>query len=160
MINLSSEGIRVVTYKILTAKTLEGFGGLMRKYCPRRCGPVFNQVIKELLDSSDSNTVQDKTKAVLIKEKLIALLTNEIEVTPLYKGEMTTLCWQPLADVDVNKLADIVGKETFSQIEKKNRGQRVLHCYRISNIANRHGYSNYNPNMNNTYPFTGYHRRH
>ncbi|CAF1334115.1 unnamed protein product, partial [Rotaria magnacalcarata] len=45
--HFTPETIRSVTYEIVNAKTLEGFGGLLRKYCPRRWGPVFSELIKQ-----------------------------------------------------------------------------------------------------------------
>jgi hypothetical protein len=73
---------------------------------------------------------------------------------------MALYCWQPLADVDIDLLAQIVGKNELHNIEKENLGKDVLHCYRISNKANRHGHSNYNPCMGYKFKFTGYKDRH
>ncbi len=153
--NFTPETIRSVTYKVLNAKTLEGFGGLLRKYCPKRCGPLFSEVIKNLLILPETDGTP-----VLNKEKLIALLTNKVGYSRLYDNEMSNYVWQPLADVDIHLLATIVGKDVLKQIERQHLGEDVLHCYRISNKSNRHGYSNYKPNMNNKYKFTGYDDRH
>ncbi len=153
--NFTSETIRIVNYKILTAKTLEGFGGLLRKYCPKRCGPVFTEMIKNLL------IVPPTTEGtVLNKEKLIALLTNEIGNSRLYTNEMSNFVWQPLADVSIYELSGIIGNKELQKIEKANLGKNVLHCYRVSNKSNQHGYGNYKPNMNNVFKFTGYNDRH
>ncbi|UJR20468.1 hypothetical protein I4U23_023597 [Adineta vaga] len=153
--NFTPETIRIVTYKMLTAKTLEGFGGLLRKYCPKRCGPVFTDLIKNLMIVPPSNE-----KTVMNKEKLVALLTNKVGYSRLYTNEMSKFCWQPLADVDINTLSNIIGRKEFNAIEKDNIGQDVLHCYRTSNKANQHGYGNYRPNMNYKFKFTGYDDRH
>ncbi|CAF1362928.1 unnamed protein product [Adineta steineri] len=153
--NFTPETIRIITYKVLTAKTLEGFAGLLRKYCPKRCGPVFTESIKNfmILPQTDENNV-------LIKEKLIALLTNTVGYSRLYDNQMSNFCWQPLADVDISLLEKIVGQDELKKIEQDNRGKKVLHCYRTINKANQHGHSNYNPNMNYTFVFTGYNDRH
>ncbi|CAF1268374.1 unnamed protein product [Adineta steineri] len=152
--NFTPETIRIITYKILTAKTLEGFAGLLRKYCPKRCGPVFTESIKNfmILPQTDENNV-------LIKEKLIALLTNTVGYSRLYNNQMSNFCWQPLADVDISLLEKIIGQDELKKIEQDNRGKKVLHCYRTINKANQHGHSNYNPNMNYTFTFTGYNDR-
>lgn len=73
---------------------------------------------------------------------------------------MSNFCWQPLADVDIDLLSNIIGRKQLSKIEKENYGQDVLHCYRISNKANQHGHSNYNPCMHYKFKFTGYDDRH
>ncbi|CAF1618039.1 unnamed protein product, partial [Adineta ricciae] len=155
MFNFTPETIRIVTYKLLTAKTLEGFGGLLRKYCPKRCGPVFTELVKGLLTVPP--TVQNAT---LNKEKLVSLLTNKVGYSNLYTNAISRFCWQPLADVNIDTLAEIVGKTELRTIEKGNLGSDVLHCYRVSNALNHHGYGNYNPNMNNIYKFSGYNDRH
>lgn len=145
---------------MLTTKTLEGFGGLLRKYCPKRCGPVFSEVIKNLLVLPETNQIDGDDQIVTNKNKLIALLTNQVGYSHLYNNEMASFCWQPLVDVKIDLLAKIVGKNEFKKIERENFGKNVLHCYRISNKTNRHGYSNYKPNMNNIYKFTSYNDRH
>ncbi|CAF4194371.1 unnamed protein product [Rotaria sp. Silwood2] len=158
--NLTPENIRIVTYKVLTSKTLEGFGGLLRKYCSKRCGSLFSDVIKNLLVLPQTNETEGNVNTATNKDKLIALLTNQVGYSQLYNNEMSAFCWQPLADVDINLLAKIVGQREFEKIEKKNMSEYVLHCYRISNKPNRHGFSNYKPNMNNKFKFTGYNDRH
>ncbi|CAF3984380.1 unnamed protein product [Rotaria sp. Silwood1] len=83
----SSESVRLVTYVALNCKTLEGFAGLMRKYCSKRRGPIFTEVFKQLLppykDESDNIHV-----GVTKEDKLIALLSNTISTTittkPIY----------------------------------------------------------------------------
>jgi len=148
--HLTTETIRTIVYVMLNSKTLEGFAGLLRKYCPKRCGPIFTELIKQLMDSSGE----------LYKEKLIALLTNTVSHSRLYNNEISKFCWQPLADVDVDTLERLVGINELKQIEKDNLNKPVLHCYRTSNKLNQHGYGNYNPNLNYTFTFSGYRYRH
>ena len=138
---------------MLNSKTLEGFGGLLRKYCPKRNNVVFTELIKNLLITTDANKS-------LNKEKLVTLLTNTVGYSKLYKNEMADLCWQPLKDVDIDDLEKVVGKDELKKIEQDNRGKTVLHCYRTSYKLNRNGYGNYNPNMDYTFSFTGYRNRH
>ena len=142
---------------MLNAKTLDGFGGLLRKYCPKRNNQVFTELIKNLLKATDIN---DNVNNSLNKDKLIALMTNKVGNSLLYNNEMAKFCWQPLMDVDINMLEKIVGAEEFRKIEQENMGKTVLHCYRCSYINNQHGYGNYNPNMHYTFKFTGYRDRH
>ena len=116
--SVTDETIRIITYKFLTAKTLEGFGGLLRKYCPKRCGPFFTALIKNLLIVPP---VIEGT--VLNKEKLIALLTNEVGHSRLYINEMSNFVWQPLADVDIHQLGEIVGQTELKKIETERYGK-------------------------------------
>lgn len=154
--SLNDEQIKVLSYKILTAKTLEGFGGLMRKYCPSRCGRLFDVVVSGLLALPSSDSNDSKVKSVLNKEKLTALMTNEIGYSAFYKNQIGRFCWQPLKNVDLDALSTIVGTEQFKAIETKNRGKPVVHCYRTSNKANQHGHSNYNPFLDHDLRFISY----
>jgi len=142
---------------MLNAKTLPGFGGLLRKYCPKRNNQVFTELIKGLLKTSDTNNNDNNS---LSRDKLVALLTNNVEYSQLYNNEMANFHWQPLADVDIDTLEKIVGKDVLSKIEQDNLGKEVLHCYRTSNMLNRHGHGNENPNMHYTFKFTSYRDRH
>lgn len=139
---------------------MEGFGGLLRKYCPKRCGELFSEVIKNLLILPEKKENNPNVTTATNRDKLIALLTNQVGYSQLYNNDMTQFCWQPLIDVNIDLLAKIVGKHEFEKIEKQNKGKAVLHCYRVPTRNNRHGYSNYRPNMSNVYRFTGYHDRH
>lgn len=58
---------------------------------------------------------------------------------------MANFCWQPLADVNIDILAEIVGKDKLKRIEQENLGKNVLHCFRVSSRYkfNRHKHSNY-----------------
>lgn len=155
--NFTPETIRTITYAMLNAKTLEGFAGLLRKYCPKRCNQVFTELIKNLLITSD---IDHNIKNSLNREKLVALLTNQVGNTVLYNNEIAKFCWQPLQDVDIDILENIVGKDEFKKIEQENLGKLVVHCYRTSYKNNCHGYGNYNPCMHYLFKFTGYRDRH
>ncbi|CAF5144332.1 unnamed protein product, partial [Rotaria sp. Silwood1] len=105
--NFTPETIHIVSYKMLTSKTLEGFGGLLRKYCPKRCGPLFSEVIKELLVLPQTDKTERDVITATNKDKLVALLTNQVGYSQLYNNEMSAFCWQPSADVDINLLAQV-----------------------------------------------------
>jgi hypothetical protein len=142
---------------MLNAKTLDGFGGLLRKYCPKRNNLVFTELIKNLLKTSDKNNNVNNS---LNRDKLVSLLTNRVGNSLLYNNEMANFCWQPLMDVDIDILEKIVGAGEFRKIEQENLGKKVLHCYRTSYKINHNGYGNYNPCMHYTFQFTGYRDRH
>jgi len=144
--DLTPENIKLVAHKIITAKTLPGFGGFMRKYCPNRCGEIFHCAVSRLVSPGDLDVV-------LAKEKLTALLTNQINYGSFY-SDLEIFCWQPLVSFTV--LCEAVGKDELLAIEMKNIGKKVVHCYRLSNKPNRHKFSNFNPNMNFLFVFKGY----
>lgn len=143
--NFSEENMGLIVYKSKACKTLEGFGGLLRKYCPKRYGEVFDRIVYALLHDSE---------VTLRQEKLICLLTNEIGYSEFY--ELKHLCWQPYFDID--KIYEIVGTEKMNEIETQNRHKNKLryHVYRSSNKPNYHGHSNWNPNPYQLYEFSGY----
>eukprot|EP01133_Synstelium_polycarpum_P013857 gene13857-16341_t len=139
------KNLEIIRFKTSQCKTLEGFGGLMRKYCPARVGQVFRNVVEGLL----------QVDAVLRKEKLMSLLSNTIDNKPLYMSErLKSFVWQPVTEF--NSILDIVGEKDIKPIETANIGKNVLHCYRKSNIRNRHGHSNDYPNYMNVFKFSGY----
>lgn len=143
------ENVELVAQKALQFRSVRAFAGLMRKYCVRRCGPVFDAVVKGLLAES---------AGVARREKLIALMTNMVGYTPFYKGHgLGDTIWQPHAGVDVEVLRSVVGPE-FDEIEKQNLTKPVVHCYRLHK-PNRQGNSNSHPNMNRLFPFLGYRQR-
>jgi hypothetical protein len=155
LIDNNPENIAVITFKALECKTLEGFAGLLRKYCPNRYGPIFLSIVKGLVQQG-LNVNNNNTSPPNAAEKLISLLTNKINNTVFYKyNGLETYCWQPLSDV-IENIRKIVGLSTLQRIEQENLGKRVVHCYRLSNLPNRHRNSNFHPNMNLRLTFSGY----
>ena len=55
--------------------------------------------------------------------------------------------------MDIDQLESIVGRDQLRSIENRQRGNDVLHCYRISTKLNHHGYGNYRPNLHNVFKF-------
>ncbi|CAF1216812.1 unnamed protein product, partial [Didymodactylos carnosus] len=134
----SSENVHLVSYVILNCKTLEGFGGLMRKYCSQRCGPIFTEVIKQLilLDDDDNNTV-----AVTKKDKLAALFRNQISTAtvekPLYEDEaMKGWRWNSEDESQIERFKRFIDTRAITDIEYENWNRSddieksVFYCYR------------------------------
>ncbi|CAF1158181.1 unnamed protein product [Rotaria magnacalcarata] len=143
--DITPEGIRVVTYKLLTAKTLEGFGGLLRKYCPKRFGPIFKEILQKLATTPESDLSNTSGEAFLNREKLLVLLTNEIGYSQVYTGELGEYTWQPSLFIDVTLLEKVLGTEKFREIQRKIASKTHYHGYRLSDKPNRHGHCNSNP---------------
>lgn len=143
--DITPEAIRVVTYKLLTAKTLEGFAGLLRKYCPKRFGPIFKEVLQKLVTLPESDLSNTSGEAFLNREKLLVLLTNEIGYSQVYTGEIGKYAWQPSVFVDVTLLEKVLGIEKFRAMQANTTGKKGIHGYRASDKPNRHGHCNSNP---------------
>lgn len=124
--------IPLVSKVALNCKTLEGFAGVMRKYCSDRRGPLFSKVFLELLDSYDegeSDTVDTATK----KDKLEALLKNQISTTTAAKAiyeDMDQCNSLPLLDEQLRSLRQFIDEKEVEQIGLQNRGRLVVYCRR------------------------------
>ena len=132
----SSEHVSLISYVALNCKTLECFAGLMRKYCSQRCGPIFTEICKHLLESydkGDSITING-TK----KDKLMALLTNKIAtetgIKPIYHDMK---CCLPPLEERINSLRYFIQKNKSDKICLQNQGKLIVNWRSTS----RMGYS-------------------
>ncbi|CAF4769731.1 unnamed protein product, partial [Rotaria sp. Silwood2] len=119
--------VPLVSHAALNYKTLEGFAGVMRKYCPGRRGPIFSEVFIQLLESYDKGegeTVGTATK----KEKLMALLKNQISTTTGTKviyEDMDQCHSLPSLDEQLRSLLRFIDEKEVEQIALQNRGRLV-----------------------------------
>ncbi|CAF1606828.1 unnamed protein product [Adineta ricciae] len=120
----------LVIYVALNCKTLEGFAGVMQKYCPDRRGYIFSQVFIQLLESFDKNeddTVDGATK----KEKLMALLKNQISTTMstkvIYK-DMEECHSLPSIDEQLCKLRRFIDEKKVEELTLRNEGRLIVYC--------------------------------
>jgi hypothetical protein len=139
----SQDNINVVTYKLITSKSLKGFGGLLRKYCPKRNGPFFDSMVKSLLLSENN------------KDKLIALMTNRIGLKCIYPWD--NICWMPLLKDDMIQVIRTIIGDRFALIEADHiaHQKKVHRCYRLG-FTNCHKHGNHNPCEYNMFRFVGY----
>jgi len=135
----SLENIRLASYVALNCKTLEGFAGVMRKYCPLHRGPIFTEIFKKLLSSFDNE--DDETEATVTNEdKLIALLANKIPTSTttkkVYNNMHAHYCssnyQQRLCD-----LRDYLERKNVVKIELRIFDKIVIYCRRVSPITGR-----------------------
>lgn len=165
----SAENVAVIAHVANNFKTVKGFAGLLKKYAPKRCGVFFDAVVDKILSHSwpapDYEVIDtDEGDVKISMMKIIALLRNEFDdvdldnknITRTFYGNLVEQCWQPL--VDIERLREFIGEDVLDKIERENldKGCKVVHCYRKSNVPNRHGHSNHNPNKNDLFPFVGY----
>lgn len=152
----STDSVKTVVYVASNTSSIECFAGLLHKYAPKMYGVFFDSIVRELM----------KGTCVKAREKLEALLTFDVGYSKMYKHNSPYI-WQPYQHL-LEKLTDIIGLERLKNIESNyltSGGFRVYWTYRIMNdnngdktvdLANRHGYSNYKPNLTHVLPFRGY----
>lgn len=127
-----SETDRLIIYVALNCKTLEGFAGIMRKYCSNRRGPIFSEVFRALIvsyDGNDDNTVGTATK----KEKLMALLKNQVSTatsTQMIYDDMDQCDSLPSMDEELRSLRRFIDEKKVEQVGLQNRGRLVVYCRR------------------------------
>ena len=152
----TEENVAIVAKVASGFKTVEGFAGFLNKYCPSRCGVMFDAIVQQLI-----------TGDVCIKNleyqrrKLVALLSNNVEKSGslsnvYFYQQLKDIVWTPL--VSMEKIEDIVGTEELKNIHENHikHSRKQFHRYRSSNRPNRHGHSNHNPNMRYLEEFKGY----
>lgn len=110
---------------------MEGFAGVMRKYCPDRCGSIFSEVFIRLLESYDESDVDNVGRATK-KEKLMALLKNQIPTTTITTnviyGDMGQCHAIPSFDEQLRSLRRFIDEKKVEQIRLQNRGRLVVYC--------------------------------
>jgi len=124
--------VHLVSHVALNCKTLEGFAGVMRKYCPNRHGPIFSEVFIRLLESYDEGE-GDTVGTATEKEKLMALLKNQISTTTATKviyEDMDQCHSLPSLDEQLRSLRRFIDEKEVEQIGLQNRGRLVVYCRR------------------------------
>jgi len=128
---------------IATTTTMEAFIGRCAVSCPTRGGTVFDCLVALL--GADS-------QRPLVDAKVGVLMTGTFEdVAVLAEGSSWVHC--PLETA--KRFQDAVGDEEFMKLELKMRGTWG-HVYRESDLANRHGHCNSNPNPTLVVSFDGF----
>lgn len=131
--------------RIVATTDLGAFAGRCAVSCPTRGGEAFNCLVALLVAGSKD--------IPLLREKVAAILTGKLEnVIVISEGSSWVHCPSETARL----LQDAVGDEEFARIELAMRGTWG-HVYRESDIANRHGHCNTNPNSLLTVSFRGFH---
>jgi hypothetical protein len=135
--------LRTAQHIIATADP-DAFAGRCSVSCPTRGGEVFNCVVA-LLAVGDENVP-------LLREKVAAIMTGKLgDAVVISEGSSWVHCPAETA----RQLQEAVGEEEFARIELSMRGTWG-HVYRESDIPNRHGHCNSNPNCDLTMNFSGF----
>ena len=130
--------VGLVSDVALNCKTLEGFGGVMRKYCPNRRGPIFSKVFLRLLelydeDESEGQSEHDTAGTATKKEKLMAFLKNQISTTTATKviyEDMDQCHSLPSVDQQLRSFRRFIDEKKVEQIGLQNRGRLLFYCRR------------------------------
>lgn len=144
--SVRTEEEAIVAKSIAGSIDLPSFAVLLRRFCPTRNGAIFYKVVDALVHNHD-------------KDKLLALLKNEVKSKPIYKDYLQDRVWIPFGGLEqIKKIRNIVGAAELSAIEREHvrLGRWTGHLYRASDLPNRHGHCNSKPNPSLMYPFRGW----
>ncbi|UJR12761.1 hypothetical protein I4U23_016935 [Adineta vaga] len=128
----SWENVRLAISAALNCKTLEGFAGIMCKYCPDRSDGLFSAIFLQLLESYDKNE-GDTDGTATKKEKLMALLKNQISTktsTKVIYNDMDQCDSIPSFDEALRSLRQFIDEKKVEDVALQNRGRLVVYCRR------------------------------
>lgn len=130
--------------RIVATSDLDAFAGRCLVSCPTRGGEVFNCVVALL--AAGSQEVPN------LSQKVEAIMTGKIDGTVVISEGSS---WVHCPVETARRLQDVVGDDEFAKIELMMRGTWG-HVYRESDIPNRHGHCNSNPNSELVVSFSGF----
>jgi hypothetical protein len=130
--------------RILATADLDAFAGRCAVSCPTRGGDVFNCVVALL--------AAGRSDVPYFSEKVAAILTGKVGDDIVFSGGSS---WIHCPTDTARQLQEAVGKEEFVRIELAMHGTWG-HVYRESDIPNRHGHCNSQPNPTLTMNFSGF----
>ncbi len=135
--------------QLISCRDPLAFAGMIMAVCPTRGGNIFHSFVSCLASTPDVPLLEDKVR-VLMTGKL-AIVHGGPEKIVMARGECWTTC--PL-DI-VTRLRNAVGENKFAAIESSMYGTWGW-AYRESDIPNRHGHCNSNPNPKMAGRFNGF----
>lgn len=133
--------------RIVASADLNAFAGRCFVSCPTRGGLVFECVVALLvvgsIDGFPISNLHGKVKAVL---------TGKIDDKPVIAGGTS---WIHCPLETARRFQDLLGEEEFAIIQVMMYGTWG-HVYRVSDLPNRHGHCNSNPNPDLVQNFSGF----
>jgi 2'-5' RNA ligase len=132
---------------IVATENLEAFAGRCFVSCPTRGGLVFDCVVGLLVVGSI-----DGTRICNLNSKITAIMTGKIDDKPVIAAGTS---WIHCPMETARRFQDLLGEEEFARIEIMMYGTWG-HVYRASDLPNRHGHSNSNPNPDLVQDFSGF----
>jgi hypothetical protein len=125
--------------------------GRLMAVCPTRGGNVFQNFVALLCNADDFSVplLEDKVRVLMIGK--LAVVKGGPDKTVMSRGE----CWTTCPLDTVSRLRHAVGDAAFTAIELEMHGTWGW-AYRESDIPNRHGHCNSNPNADLGGRFQGF----
>ena len=124
------------------------FAGMLRTCCANRNGPVFEQIILNLIRNNEV-------------DKLEIIMSNHVDDDDilLFPNEMDHYVWLPTSVTTFKAICSQLGETKLKEIERQHiqKGRSCRHIYRDYK-PNRHNHSNENPYLPLRYHFSGYSR--
>jgi len=140
----------ITARRILATADLTAFAGRCDVSCPTRGGSVFENVVGLLTACSGDSSM---AKAIPhFPEKVVAILTGKIDEHAVIAAGTS---WVHCPAETARRLREAVGVDAFAKIELLMHGTWG-HMYRESDLPNRHGHCNSNPNPCLTQTFHGF----
>lgn len=129
--------------RIARTNCMDAFVGRCAVSCPTRGGLVFENLVALLASG---------TQVPMLASKVELLMTGKVDdAVVLSEGSSWVHC-----PVDTAKrFQEVIGEEEFAKMELKMRGTWG-HVYRESDLPNRHGHCNSNPNSELVVSFSGF----
>lgn len=142
----------ITARRIVGASDLDAFAGRCFVSCPTRGGLVFECVVS-LLAACGGGDHMTEPAVPHLREKVAAVLTGKVGERPVIADGSS---WVHCSLDTAQRLRVAVGEEAFMKIELAMHGTWG-HVYRSSDIPNRHGHCNSNPNKGLVQCFSGFH---
>eukprot|EP01084_Bolivina_argentea_P018255 33989_1 len=140
-----------IAKNIIMTQNMFSFCGKILKLCPTRGGKIFDNLCSLLFDNKINGNL-----IPLYDEKLKIIMNGKYKKKEnKYKIISAGLPWIRCPLNNVIKFKSVIGDKKWKIIEKSMHG-RYEHRYRESDIPNRHGHCNSNPNPSLVQYFTGF----
>ena len=128
--------------RIVLTNDIGVFLGRMMVYAPTRGGKVFDTVMSMLVDRTQK-------QVPLLNEKISIIFTGRYREHPEAEKEFDVLsngvAWFPDRSIII-RVKEALGKDQWDGLDRTMQTRTCGHVYRLSDIPNRHGYHNSNPN--------------
>ena len=128
--------------RIVLTNDIGVYLGRMMVYAATRGGKIFDTVLDLLLDRSQK-------QVPLLAAKISIIFTGRYKEHCDAEKEFDVLsngiAWFPDRSI-INRVKEALGQDQWDDLDRLMSGRTCGHVYRLSDIPNRHGYHNSNPN--------------
>jgi hypothetical protein len=128
--------------RIVLTNDMGVYIGRMMVYASTRGGKIFDTVLSLLFDRSQK-------QVPLLAEKITVIFTGRYKEHRDAEKEFDVIslgmAWFPDRSI-INQVKEVLTEDQWNDLDRLMRGRTCGHVYRLSDIPNRHGYHNSNPN--------------